>query len=249
MAEDHGTFEVEVGRSTDPLKILPPGSSGVYYNDGRFHSHATIEVYPGGDPAVVALRDEIQRVRQYAEARTIATVEDVALATDDLRMVATLKKSLDAKKREYTDPIRTHLETIANVFKGLLEPLQVADVIVRGKITVYRDAEDKRAREIEEINRMRQEAARREAALNDGEISEPTIFITPPVDLPARVHGEAATLGVTTNWTWELEDFAKVPDEYKLIDASKLGRVVRAGCRSIPGVRIFPKDSLRVTGR
>ncbi len=45
------------------------------------------------------------------------------------------------------------------------------------------------------------------------------------------------------------EDLAKVPLEYMMVDASKLGRVVRAGLRTIPGVRIFPKESLSIRGR
>lgn len=40
-----------------------------------------------------------------------------------------------------------------------------------------------------------------------------------------------------------------VPDEYKLPDAAKIGRVVRAGISSLPGIRIWEEETLRVTAK
>ena len=48
---------------------------------------------------------------------------------------------------------------------------------------------------------------------------------------------------------WEVIDFDMVPNEYKAIDASKIGRVVRAGLHAIPGIRIWEEETLKVTAR
>lgn len=210
---------------------------------------AIVRVEPTRDPTVWALQIEIGKLMAYAVTRTVATVEEVALATDDLGMMATLKKAVEAKRKEYIDPINVYLREINDSFKTIIAPLERADSLTRQKIMTWKREEARKAAEIAEINRMRQEAARREAALSGGELSEPTQLLEEQPAPPARVHGEAATLGTMTTWDYEVTDFASLPDEYKMVFASKLGRVVRAGLRTIPGVRIFPKETLSVRGR
>ncbi|GAI82288.1 unnamed protein product, partial [marine sediment metagenome] len=120
-----------------------------------------------------------------------------------------------------------------------------ADKLVRGKILAYRAEIDRQRREAEEIERLRREAAEREAALTGQPIIQPgpTPVIAAP---PDRYHADNGTLGKVMVRKWELEDFSKVPDEYKTIDAVKIGKVVRAGIPSIPGIRIWQEATLRV---
>ena len=46
---------------------------------------------------------------------------------------------------------------------------------------------------------------------------------------------------------WEVVDFSLVPENLKLIDASKVWRLVQAGLSALPGIRIYSEDTLRVT--
>lgn len=210
---------------------------------------AIIRVDPLNDPTAIALYNEALRLRQYAQIRIVQSVEDIAAATNDLSIVSKLKKAIEEKRKEYVDPINAHLRAVNDAFKRLVAPLDDADSMTRGKIMTFKREEALRAAEVAEINRLRLEATRREAALNEGEIKELTQLIPEVLPVPAKVQADIATLGTAKVWKWELLDLAKVPDEFKVIDAAKIGKVVRAGIREIPGVRIYSEDTLRVTNR
>ena len=138
------------------------------------------------------------------------------------------------------------MKVVNDAFKGFTEPILYADKLIRRKILDYRAEIDRKRRECDEIERLRAEAAEREAALTGQPIiqPEPTPVIAAP---PNRYHADNGMLGKVTVRKWELEDFSRVPDEYKTIDSVKIGKVVRAGIPSIPGIRIWQEETLRVT--
>lgn len=210
---------------------------------------AIIRIKPDTDLAVVSLKDSITKLKEYALARTITKDEDVSPITDDLAVIAGLKKSLNALKDQYVKPVKAHLADIVTVFTDLGILLDEADRINRTKVTAYRVEQQKRAAEAAEINRQKEELARKEAAFNG--TGEVTIDTTPVEAAPVlhKVSTDMGSLGTQTVWKWSLEDLSKVPVEYLTIDAVKVGKVVRAGLRNIPGIRIFSEDVLRVNTR
>jgi len=208
--------------------------------------NALVRVKPEIDPAIISLHNEAVKLQNYAEAREIEGDDDVKLATNDLNIISKLKKAIEEKRKEYTQPINASLKAVNDAFKILTEPIIEADKITRKKILTYQEEVEKRQREAEAIARLKQEAAEREAALNGKPVEQPTpTEVIAPT--PDRYHTEMGTLGKLTVRKWEVEDFAVVPDEYKMIDASKVGRVVRAGVSSIPGIKIWEGKTLRVS--
>ena len=206
-----------------------------------------IKVFPDKDESIKALAWETARLQGFADRRVITSDEDVRLATEDLSFIAKLKKALEEKRKEYVTPINLFLKGINDSFKAIVEDLDAADKLTRDKILSYRQEQERKVREIEEINRLRIEAARLEAKLNEGVISEPVAIIEPAPLPPSTVRTEVGTLGTMKVTKWEVEDFAKVPDDYKIIDVAKVGRVVRAGIPSISGIRIWKEDTLKVS--
>lgn len=205
-----------------------------------------IRIRPGVDEVVLALHVEASKLRHYADIRVIATNEDIKLATDDLGFIARLKKTIEEKRKEYIDPINEHLKAINEAFKEFTEPLGEADRIIRGKILTYRQEQDRLRAEQERINELRIEAAKAEMELK-GELTEPVGLVEVVPEAPNRYRAEAALLGKAMIAKFEVVDFSLLPEEYKMVDATKLGKVVRAGLRSISGVRIWEEESLRVT--
>jgi hypothetical protein len=210
---------------------------------------AIINVAPGKDSAVLALQDQVLGLLTYAQTRFILSDDDVKLATDDLTLMSGLKRAIEAKRKEYVDPINTHLKEINEKFRLLTDPLAQADGMTREKVLAYRMEVQRLRKEAEEINRLRLEAAQREAAMHQGEISEEVKVLEVPTAPPAHVRTDVGTLGTSTVWKFEVTDFALLPADYKMVDASKLGKVVRAGLHTIAGVRIWEEETLRVTGR
>ncbi len=206
---------------------------------------ALVKVNPQTDAAIVTLHTQAIRFVDAADRLVIASDDDVTSATGDLTLIANLKRAIEDKRKEYTQPLNNHLKAINDVFKTFTDPILYADKLVRSKILAYRAEIDRQRQEAEEIERLKKEAAEREAALTGQPIIQPgpTLVIPPP---PDRYHAGNGTLGKVMVHKWELEDFSKVPDEYKTIDAVKIGKVVRAGIPSIPGIRIWQEETLRI---
>lgn len=207
---------------------------------------AIISVKPEIDEAVIALYKQSLKLEQYAGALVIASDDNIRSATNDLSIISGLKKAIEEKRKEYTQPINDHLKAINEAFKTFTEPLDRADRITRDKVLEYRQEQERRRKEAEEIARLEREAAEMRAALTGEPVVVPEVVEAPAV-APDHYRAEMGTLGKATIWKFEVIDFALVPDEYKIVDAGKVGRVVRAGLRSIPGIRIYSGESLRVT--
>ena len=131
----------------------------------------------------------------------------------------------------------------------LMEPIEQADKTTRQKILAFQAEQERIRREQEEINRLRMEAARKDAALHNGEISESVDLVEVVPEAPKRVSTDMGTVGQRMIRKWEVIDFSAVPDEFKLIDAGKITKVVKAGIGSISGVRIYEEPILTVNTR
>ena len=101
-------------------------------------SVAVINIAPADDLAVRDLKEEIIKLSNYATFRVIKCDDDLTPATDDLALIARLKKALKEKQDEYVKPIKAHLDKVQFVFKDLLACLDDIDKTNREKIAAYR---------------------------------------------------------------------------------------------------------------
>jgi len=209
-------------------------------------STAVVKIYPQGDSAVALLYDEGVRLWQYAEARVVKTDEDAKVATNDLAVLSKLKKAIEEKRGEYVGPINKHLKSINDAFKQFTDPLIQADTITRQKVLGYHKEQERIRQEQERINQLRLEAAQAEMKLK-GELTESVDLVEVKPEAPKHYQAEMGALGMAKVAKFELMDFSLVPDEYKMLDSVKVGKVVRAGLRHIPGLRIWEEESIRVT--
>lgn len=207
---------------------------------------ALIEVRPQADESVIALYEQSVKLEQYATALVITSDDNVKSATNDLSIISGLKKSIEEKRKDYTQPINEHLRAVNEAFKQFTEPLLNADKITRSKIMDYRAEQERQRQEAEKINRLRIEAAEAEMRLK-GELTEPVGLVETKPEQPSHYYTGSGALGTATIWKWEVIDPTLVPDEYKIVDATKIGKVVRAGLRSIPGIHIYSEETLKVT--
>jgi len=207
---------------------------------------ALITVNPQADVAVIALYEQALGLKRCADALTIASDADVMDATNDLSIISNLKKAIEEKRKFYVQPITEHIKDVNEAFKSFTEPINYADTTTRQKILDYRAEQGRIRQEQEEINRLRTEAAQKEMELK-GELTESVNLVETQPDQPQHYRTGMGTLGTMLTWHFEVINFALVPDEYKLLDAAKLGKVIRAGLRSIPGIRIYSEETLRVT--
>lgn len=207
---------------------------------------AIVKIHPQGDGAVTLLYDEAKRLLQYAIARVVNNDEDAKIATNDLAVLAKLKKAIEEKRKEYVGPINEHLKSVNDTFKQFTEPLNEADTVTRQKVLAYRKEQERIRQEQERINQLRLEAAQAEMKLK-GELTESVDLVEVKPEQPEHYRTDMGMLGKFKVPKFEVVDFSLVPDEYKTLDTVKVGKVIRAGVRSIPGLRIWEEESLRVT--
>jgi len=210
---------------------------------------AIIKVAPAEDAAIQALVGEARSILRYAQSRVITVNEDLNSATEDLSLIAKLKKAIEEKRKEYVGPIREKLDAVNSAFKEFTSPLEEADKVTRAKILEFRQEQERRRREAERIEQEKLELARREAELKGGEITVDLSPIEKPEAVPDKVHTGVGSAGTMKVRKWEIVDFAAVPDEYKTIDAGKVTKLVKAGIGAIPGIRIYEEETLRVNAR
>lgn len=208
---------------------------------------AIINIGPNHDPEYIGLLLEVNSLLDYAKGRIVSVPEDARSATDDLALMAKFRKTVEDLRKTYTGPLNGFVKEINGKFALLSDPLAEAEKLTKSKVLAWQAEEDRKRREAEEINRLRREAAEREAALHDTPVVEPEPIAV--IEAPRKIQTDMGSTGTSTIWKYEVTDFNALPDEYKTVDSVKLGKVVRAGLHQIPGCRIWGEPNLRVTAR
>lgn len=206
---------------------------------------AVVNVKPDLDTKVQSFYQESLKLRDYALERVVSSLEETKDATNDLSMIAKLKKAMEEKRKEYVGPLQDHVKEINDAFKTLMQPIEEADRITRDKILAYQIILADQKAEEERINAMRLEAARAEMELK-GELTEPVELVEVSEGAPKNVRTDMGTIGQRMIRKWELVDMALVPEEYKTLDSAKITKMVKAGIPSISGIKIYEEAIIAV---
>ncbi|MDP2719571.1 MAG: hypothetical protein Q8P44_07065 [Dehalococcoidia bacterium] len=218
---------------------------------GELQPTAIIMVEPKRDEKVLAFYKEGVRLKQFAEARVIKTVEDMKSATEDLVLLKGIKKSLVDKWAEYIGPFKEHLELLNNSFKAYIAPLVEADTITREKMKTFDIYIEQERQKAEQLNRDALDVAKRQATANYGEFTVETTPVGVPMALPKTIRTDVGSAGKRDYWDWEVTDIKLIPLEYFTINEKMISAVVRAskGKMIIPGIRMFNNPGLVIRTR
>lgn len=186
-----------------------------------------LAVAPMNDDDVQQVQLDTSMLLEAAEALKIRTDADDVAAKELLAQVKTARKRVDDMRKRWTQPLNESLKRINGDFRKISDPIAEAERLLRDKVATYY------TRKQEQAEKRTQRAIER--AVERGEAP-----VLPASAQPQRVtHTDAGTVSFREVWSFEITDPAQVPDEYKVIDEKKIGAVVKAGVRSIPGVHIF----------
>ena len=215
----------------------------------------TLVVNPKYEPKVLALKEEVEKLKAYIEGQELVSPEGVKAITNDLACVMTLNKTIDDERQKYTKPINTHLNFINAFFHTLTDPLDEALRHGKDKINNYsRDQE--RIRQEEELKAR--SAALAAAALatpvdqvdsSTGEVTTaaPLLpIVRAPEATPIKYQAALATSSQKMIAKCRVINFAALPDEYKMVNERVLNDVVKAGARAIPGVEIWLEPDIQI---
>lgn len=205
---------------------------------------------PGADVEVMSYFDEATKLLAYATERVITEVKDYKVATDDLSILAKLKKSMEEKRKEYLAPHQAQVAAINETYKILMVPILAADQTTREKMLAYTSEQERIRLEQEDINRKRLEAATQEQKLK-GELSESVNLVEVVPEATKKASTELGTAGQRDNWCFEVTDFALLPDEYKVADSAMLHAIAKKhhDQKQVPGVRFYNQPIIAVRTR
>lgn len=199
------------------------------------------------DSRVIELSGKAQALIAHAEAIEITDDASDYEAVEFIANVKSTLKDWSGLRHFFTDPLEAHKKTIIARFKPDEEGLDRAAKIAGRKHIDYNDAKEEAARKEQERLRKLAEAKQEKAAAKAAEKgldAPPVVIPMPTVEAPAKtMHTAAGKVTIRTVWKHRVVDFNLLPEEYKVADDVKLGKVVRAGIRQIPGVEIYEEKT------
>ena len=240
--------EMEDGLNAEGLTLAGATDYGKMAEESAFLNEPDTETAVavlGRDSEALALHEAGLKMLEYAKAMSIVTLEDAKIAASELTSIGTIKKGMEAKKEEYLAPRRAEVKSIQALYSDLLGPILEAEANIRAKQTAFLLFQKKKQEEQEEINRLRYEAAQKDAALHSGEISE-SVNEIPIEEAPRHARGDIGTSGLVDHWTYEIEDISLLPPAYMVPDTVLLGDTAKKyhDQKPVPGVRFFNKPYL-----
>ena len=197
-----------------------------------------------------------------AQAVVVTTAEHYCQAGEIRKRLRSVESQLEAKRKELTGPILTIKKSIDDFFNKPKDRLTAAiKRLDTGMLTFQAEQRRKAAEEQARLQREADEKAAAErkrlaeaqakaeaenkplaaavAAKQAEEVQAPVVHVTVPT---VKVEG----VSTRQVWKFKVEDFAKLPDEYKLADEAELGKMARTfhDSKPVPGVVFYAESVL-----
>ena len=207
---------------------------------------------------VPILEEETKEIVQessdiLSDAKTLVIQDDdkFHFVNDLLKTIKGIRNKID----EYFDPAITKTrvawkENIA-MKKKQSEPVEQAERIIKTKIAEYHTKQDQKRMEEErrrqEILREQEEERKLTEAIETG---DETILEEPIIVPEVKIEDTTKHKGISFSliWKFRVVNKEKVPEEYKIIDETKVGQIVRANKAktNISGIEVYSEKSTRV---
>lgn len=199
---------------------------------------------------IVMIREEVSELMTHAARfSAIRTLEDESQALEFVSVVKKRSRFIENKMKQYTDPLKETIKTIQADFKPFIEELDQAEDSIRKGMIAFRNAEDFRVRE-EARKRAEIEA---KAAVNDmkNDMTPESVGVAieagkkleeAKTEAPKKVETASGSVHYRKDWYCEIVDPYAVPGEFTMPDMAKIKAAVKAGTRTIEGVRIWEES-------
>ena len=187
--------------------------------------------------AIKTLEKQVSPLLLEADKYNITSVEEVDEASTFLKKVRDTERNLEAKRLEFTAPLNQSLKAINDSFKQLKAPLVQARELLTGKILTWKRAEN---------DRLIKEEARRRAIQDAHEKAGHEVKAPVVLERPEAKIGNTQTRNV---WTYEVTDFSKLSDDFKLVNNVAINQGIRDGLRNVLGLRIYQDERLSIVRR
>lgn len=192
---------------------------------------------------------------------TISNDGEMHQVAELLRRIKTHAKDLNEKRLEITRPIDESKARIMAMFRPIEDKLKNAEnIIKRGILSWEAKIAEENRRQQEIANRAAKEAEERaraalvvkaETAIAEGKpelavayVEKAEAVIVAPVNV--AVERRASGISIPKIWKFKIIDPNLIPDEFWILDETKIGKVVKAmkETTKIPGVEAFEEATV-----
>jgi hypothetical protein len=180
---------------------------------------------------VAIVKQQATKALTAANELTIESQEDLAKATDVLSKIKTVGKMIKERKEAITKPLNESLKSIRDLFKPIETNHEEAERIIKSKMLVWQDAEEKRIKKEQDAIAARVEKGtmKPETAVkkmeNVGEVQTTT-------------KGNVGTVSTKIIKKYRVVDESKLPREFLMPDIGKITEALKAG-QTVPGAEVY----------
>lgn len=169
---------------------------------------------------------KIERMVEYANTYEIQNQADAEEALSFAVEAKNLFKKIDALRKEITDPARKFINKVNDSAKVFTEKLDKVEEILKAKLDAWK--------------RKKEEEQRKAQAEAEIFAKAMELDVVPYVDeAPKTIRTEGAMSYEKVVWKFDVEDLSKLPMDLLKADEEKIKALLRAGIRTIPGLRIY----------
>lgn len=173
-----------------------------------------------------------------------------ALAVTIAGQIKKTSKKIEDARKAYVGPFNAHVKDVNALAAEIRSPLERAEKDLKRKLNAFAAQQELERRKAEEAARKRaqeeQERLNREAEAAG--VEAPVVPEVVEPEETTSVRTAEGTAYMQSRWTFELEELAKVPAEYLMLDEKKVRAAIKAGVREIPGLKIFEQKSMAIRG-
>lgn len=192
---------------------------------------------------------------------TVNSAEEYATGAEHLTGIKTAQKEVEAKRTKITQPLVQAQRAANDFFRPYAERLKKAESAIKRGLTIWKNAQDKIARdaqreadriareereESERLAKLARDAGRNTRAQQHEEKAAETV--APIVTSQAP---KAAGISYRTVWKFRITDEAQIPRKFLNVDETKIRKVVKAleADADIPGVEIYSEKEIAARSR
>jgi hypothetical protein len=189
-------------------------------------------------------REAALTLRQTEAAVVVASPDDEKRAALVIAQTKEMLKKVEAKRKDFVQPLNEHVKKINAEFKAIMEPMEAALARMSAAVITYRQSDA--YKETQEYRDAIMAEAR--IAAEAGDIGTLRTLADAKSELdqvaPKSVKTEAGTVGTMKVWRYEVIDPSAVPDQFYVLDTAAITRAVKGGMRECAGLRIFVEETI-----
>jgi hypothetical protein len=184
---------------------------------------------------------------QAAKVLEVNNDQDDQQANELFLKVKRFIKDADSERSEFKEPFLKMGKTIDGTYKPFLDRFKSAADAIEAKILTWREKKRKILAEAEAKAKAEFEAKLKaeEKKVAKNPLLEPE-YIPPPVQFiqETSVRTDSGSSTERKTWAYEVTDFSKLPDAFKVENSKAINEAIRNGERNISGLRIYQEISL-----